>query len=181
VAPIRESILVVDDDERFRERLARALRTRGFEVSVAEDHPSGMAVAGDARPQRAIVDLNMPGPSGMQLVKDLLAEQPQMRILVLTGYGSVATAVDAIRLGAVNFLAKPAHADQILAAFDPPPPAEEVEADEDYEPASLARAEWEHIQRVLSDCGGNVSQAARKLGLHRRTLQRKLNKYPPNE
>ena len=118
----------------------------------------------------------MPGRSGLEVVRDLVALDPHLEVVMLTGYGSIPTAVDAVKLGAVEYLQKPADADMILAAFDRGPLEE---ASHDYEPPSLARSEWEHIQRVLTDCGNNISKAARKLGLHRRTLQRKLGKYPP--
>lgn len=176
-----ERILLVDDDDVFRERLARAFEKRGYTVDSADGYAQALSLARMEPPARAVVDLNMPGRGGLQVVRDLHALVPDAAIVVLTGYGSVATAVDAVRLGACNYLHKPAHADMILAAFDhgAGDPLES-EAPE-YEPPSLARTEWEHIQRVLADCGGNVSMAARKLGLHRRTLQRKLNKYAPND
>jgi len=174
------SVLVVDDDEVFRMRLARAFAERGYEVRTAAAHAEALALARADSPELAIVDLRMPpGPSGLELVRDLKTIDPATRILVLTGYGSIATAVDAMRIGATYYLAKPADVDDILTAFargeapplDPPPA--------DYAAPSLARAEWEHISRVLSDCGGSISEAARRLGLHRRSLQRKLQKYPP--
>ena len=129
-------------------------------------------------PELALVDLRMPGASGLSLVRTLLEIDPHTRVVVLTGYGSIATALEAVRLGAVHYLQKPADVDEILAAFhrDELPPSESP-APPTHVP-SLARAEWEHIQRVLTDCGGNVSQAARLLGVHRRSLQRKLSKYP---
>jgi two-component system response regulator RegA len=114
------------------------------------------------------------------LLRELLALDPETQIVVLTGYGSIATAIDAVRLGAVYYLAKPADADEILAAFarGQNPPARDLDAAQ-FEAPSLARAEWEHINRVLSDCGGNISEAARRLKIHRRSLQRKLSKYAP--
>jgi two-component system response regulator RegA len=175
-----QTLLVVDDDRAFRERLAHALRARGYEVSTAADYDEAMARATTDSPELAVVDLKMPGRSGLELVRDLLAVDPTTRIVVLTGYGSIATAIDAIRLGAVHYLSKPADADDLVAAFAradapplAPPPSEFVAP-------SLARAEWEHIQRVLSDVAGNVSEAARRLGIHRRSLQRKLSKRPPS-
>jgi len=132
-------------------------------------------------PDRAVVDLNMPGRGGLEVVRDLKERVPGAEIVVLTGFGSVPTAVDAVRLGACNYLHKPAHADMILAAFEHGRSDPLEQAEPEYQPPSLALAEWEHIQRVLTDCGGNVSMAARKLGLHRRTLQRKLSKYAPRE
>jgi len=175
-------LLVVDDDRLLRERLGRAFRDRGHEVVVAEDADAALEAARQATPERAVVDLRMPGRSGLDLVRDLLALDPSIRIVVLTGYGSIATAIDAIRLGATYYLHKPADADEILAAFERDTAAIPDEASRaDLTTPSLARAEWEHINRVLADCGGNVSEAARRLGLHRRSLQRKLQKYPPAE
>jgi two-component system response regulator RegA len=175
------SLLIVDDDHVLRERLARAFRERGFEVSTADCFDQALSLAREDSPEMAIVDLRMPGRSGLELVRELHDLDPQTRIVVLTGYGSIATAVEAVRLGAANYLAKPADVDDLLAAFargDAPPLAA---TDLDYAAPSLARAEWEHINRVLADCGGNVSEAARRLGIHRRSLQRKLQKYPPKE
>ncbi len=167
-------MLIVDDDEVLRERLARAFRTRGYEVATAADYEQALAQARRDSPEFAVVDLRMPGRTGLEVVRDLRALDPATKIVVLTGYGSIATAVEAMRLGATNYLPKPADADDILAAFGGPS-SMAIPAD----PPSLARTEWEHINRVLSDCGGNVSAAARRLGLHRRSLQRKLQKYPP--
>lgn len=176
------SVLIVDDDDVFRERLGRAFRDRGYDVRTACDHDSALAAAREDSPELAIVDLKMPGRSGLELVQALVETDSATRILVLTGYGSIATAIDAVRLGATYYLAKPADTDDILAAFarGEAPPRSSVGGDE-LRPPSLARAEWEHIQRVLADCGGNISEAARRLGMHRRSLQRKLQKYPPGE
>lgn len=168
------TILVVDDDERFRERLVRAFRERGLIATGAANVDEAISLASAESPELAVVDLRMPGRSGLDLVRELKAIDETTQVLVLTGYGSIATAVEAMRLGACNYLTKPADADEILAAFVRKPgeaaPAPSV--------PSLARAEWEHINRVLADCGGNVSQAARLLGIHRRSLQRKLARYP---
>jgi two-component system response regulator RegA len=175
------SILIVDDDRVLRERLARALRQRGFEVSTAGSFDEAVGLAADDSPEMAVVDLRMPGRSGLELIRALHDFDPQTKIVVLTGYGSIATAVEAVRLGATNYVAKPADVDDLLAAFargDAPPLSA---TDMDYAAPSLARAEWEHINRVLADCGGNISAAARRLGIHRRSLQRKLQKYPPKE
>lgn len=176
----KPSLLLVDDDEVFRTRMARAFVERGYEVTSAHDHDSAVAHAKIESPELAVLDLKMPGKSGLELVKALLEIDPQTKIVVLTGYGSIATAIDAVRLGATYYLQKPADADEILAAFarGQAPPLDPPESD--YRAPSLARAEWEHINRVLSDCGGNISEAARRLGIHRRSLQRKLQKYPPN-
>ena len=176
----RPSILLVDDDDVFRSRMARAFVERGYEVTTAGDHDSAVELARADSPEMAVIDLKMPGKSGLELLKALHEIDPNTKVLVLTGYGSIATAIDAVRLGATYYLAKPADADEILAAFarGQAPPLEPP--DVDYKAPSLARAEWEHINRVLSDCGGNISEAARRLGIHRRSLQRKLHKYPPN-
>ncbi|NVJ01120.1 response regulator transcription factor [Myxococcus sp. AM009] len=176
----RPSLLLVDDDSTLRERLARAFRERGWDVTTAGDYDEALAAAGRESPEYAVVDLRMPGRSGLEVVRDLLAVDASTRVIVLTGYGSIATTVDAIRLGAVNYLPKPADADDLLAAFARASGEPSVAAAERFEAPSLARAEWEHIHRVLADCGGNISEAARKLGIHRRSLQRKLQKYPPS-
>lgn len=174
------SVLVVDDDTTFRTRLVRAFETRAFEVRSAGDVPTAIALARDESPEMAVVDLRMPTGSGLDLVRELKAIDPATNIVVLTGYGSIATALEAVRLGATHYLTKPADVDDILAAFArahrPPQPV--TVAMTDHEVPSLARMEWEHINRVLTDCGGNITQAARLLGLHRRSLQRKLFKYP---
>lgn len=180
-ATARPSLLVVDDDAVFRERLARALAERGYEVRTAANSDEAVALAQADSPEYALVDLRMPGRSGLELTQELRRIDPATKIVVLTGYGSIATAVEAVRLGAVHYLSKPADADDVLAAFargDAPPG---TVAPADYATPSLARAEWEHINRVLTDCGGNISEAARRLGIHRRSLQRKLQKYPPSE
>jgi two-component system response regulator RegA len=171
------TFLVVDDDERFRTRLARALTERGHRVSTARDYAEGLTLARCARFERAVVDLRMPGPNGLELIRELRALDAALEIVVLTGYGSIATAVEAVRLGARDYLTKPCHADRILSAFtDEAAPS----ADPQFETPTLARLEREHIERVLQDCHGNVSKAARVLGLHRRTLQYKLAKFPVN-
>jgi two-component system response regulator RegA len=171
-------VLLVDDDAVFVERLARAFRDRGYEARTAQNYQAAIELARAESPELAVVDLRMPGHSGLELVRDLAAIDASTEILVLTGYGSISTAVEAIRLGARDYLPKPADVDDILAAFrrasgDPRPMSS------DFAPPTLARAEWEHIHRVLADCGDNVSEASRRLGIHRRSLQRKLQKYPP--
>ncbi len=176
-----ESLLIVDDNEIFRDRLARAFSDRGYEVRKAGNYDEAIDSARQQSPQWAVVDLRMPGKNGLQVVRDLHEIDSQTKIVVLTGYSSIATAIDAVRLGAVNYLQKPADADDIIAAFSRGEQPPMSGADHAYQAPSLARAEWEHIQRVLADCGGNISEAARRLDIHRRTLQRKLDRYPPRE
>jgi two-component system response regulator RegA len=175
--------LVVDDDVAFRARLVKALCARGFRAAGAGTVSEALDVARELRPDAAIVDLKMPGGrSGLDLVAELSTRYPGVQTVVLTGYGSIATAVDAVRKGAVNYLSKPADTDQILAAFEPEVDGGGNNHNEGAEGTpSLARVEWEHIQRILTDCDGNISLAARKLGIHRRSLQRKLSKLPPLE
>ena len=172
-------LLLVDDDTTLRERLATALRERGLEVRTAGDHTEALALARAESPELAVVDLRMPGPSGLELLRDLKSIDPETRIVVLTGYGSIATTIDAMRLGAVYYLQKPADADEILAAFERGQSPPLHSSSTDFEVPSLDRVRWEHISRVLGDCAGNVSEAARKLGMHRRSLQRMLQKFPP--
>lgn len=174
------SILLVDDEDLFRERLAKAFQHRGFTVFTAADYERAVAIISDQKPLLAVVDLKMPGKSGLDLIAEAKKINPDMRIVVLTGYGSIATATEAVKLGALYYLPKPADVDDILAAFSRDPDLSVAVEDEDFKAPSLARAEWEHINRVLADCDGNISAAAKKLGLHRRTLQRKLQKYPPS-
>jgi len=177
-----EPMLLVDDDEVFRERLARALRERGQEVVTAGDGDAAVRAASRAKLASAVVDLRMPGMSGTELVPHLLRLQPKLRVVVLTGYGSITSAVEAMRLGAHNYVSKPADADDVLAAVRGdarPVDSGAPRAVSEAPPPTLARAEWEHIQRILNDTGGNVSETARRLGITRRTLQLKLKKYPP--
>ena len=172
------TLLVVDDDAAFRTRLVRALNARGFVATGAADYDEALDVARRETPECALVDLKLPGRSGLEVVRALRALDSTTMVVVLTGYGSIATAVQSVKLGAHSYLTKPVDADQIAAAF-----GERGDSGEPSAPAvqTLARVEWEHIQRVLADCEGNVSQAARLLGLHRRSLQRKLLKYPVPE
>ncbi len=173
------SLLIVDDDRIFRDRLAAAFERRGYDVRTAAGYDEAINEAHRDSPELAVVDLNMPGRSGLELVRDLKEVDRSTSVVVLTGYGSIATAVDAMRLGATNYLPKPADTDEIIAAFRSERPALEP-TPPGFQAPSLARAEWEHIHRVLSDCGGNISEAARRLGIHRRSLQRKLQKYAPD-
>lgn len=175
------SLLLVDDDVVLRERLARALERRGYRVRTAASVDEALELARAQPPKYAVIDLRMPGRSGLEFLRELRALDTSCQALILTGYGSIPTAVEATRLGAVGYLQKPVDAHDVVAALG------KLEGTGDTSDAdaalidtpSLARAEWEHIHRVLSDCGGNVSEAARRLGIHRRSLQRKLQKYPP--
>ena len=169
--------LVIDDDATFNAVLVRALQRRGQAAQGVTDVEAVPAAARELRPARVVLDLNIGGVSGLTLIQPLLAIVPGCRIVVLTGYASIATAVDAIKLGAVQYLAKPVEVGAILAAFDK---ADEpaTEAAVSAEPLSVNRLEWEHIQRVLHEHDGNISATARALKMHRRTLQRKLGKKP---
>ena len=173
------TLLLVDDDDTFATVLGRSLERRGYRVRTATDHDGAVAIARESPPDYAIVDLKLARSSGLKFVKELRAMSPDTRIVILTGYGSIATAIDAIKSGASHYLTKPADADEVVAAFqrrdgNPDLPLAE-------RPMSVDRMEWEHIQRVLTGVDGNVSSAARVLQMHRRTLQRKLNKYPPRQ
>lgn len=171
-------ILLVDDDETHRERLARAIRSREFEVHEAPNAHVALELTESHRPDAIIMDLRMPGDSGVHLIEKLLTLAPESRVVVLTGFGSIASALEAVRLGAIDYLSKPSTTDQVLAALGFTSDATQQPVQETV--PSLERVEWEHIQRVLSECGGNISHAARILGIHRRSLQRKLEKFPPN-
>jgi two-component system response regulator RegA len=172
------SLLIVEDDDRLRSRLASALRERGFDTREAADFTSAVEAARADSPEYVLVDMRMPGPmTGLDVIREVKAIDPATVVVVLTGYGSIATAVEAVRLGASEYLTKPADVDQIVAALFRSTPSAPALDDQDQVP-SLARVEWEHINRVLLDCGGNVSKAARLLGIHRRSLQRKLSRFP---
>ena len=156
------SIMLVDDSTILRDRLAEAFQERGYRVELA------------------VVDLRMPGRPGLTLISDLKEINPDVLVLILSGFGSISTAIDAIKLGAVNFLPKPADVDDILSAFKRGGAEVDMpETDEEIPVPTLAQAEWEHIHRVLADCSNNISEAARRLGIHRRSLQRKLRKRAP--
>jgi len=173
------SILIVDDDTVLCQRLVRAFSRRGYEARGSESYREALAGAKADPPELAVVDLRIGDRSGLELVQELKAIDEATQVVVLTGYGSIATAIDAVRLGATYFLAKPADVDDILAAFERGTAPPQVQPDSSYRAPSLARAEWEHINRVLADCNGNISETARRLGIHRRSLQRKLNRYAP--
>jgi two-component system response regulator RegA len=170
-------LLLVDDDEVFLETLARSLRRRGETVLTARDAATALAQLVAGAPDRVVLDLNLEGDSGLQLLQQLRARAPALRIVILTGYGSIATTVEAMRRGALNYLCKPATAGDVLQAFTGDA-AESTVLPEAATPLSVERLEWEHIQRVLHEHEGNISATARALKMHRRTLQRKLLKRP---
>lgn len=171
-----QTILVIDDDPAFNRVLGRALKHRGFEVASALSAQEAAALIPATRAARVVLDLNIAGTSGLTLIGPLLAANPDCRIVVLTGYASIATAVEAIKMGATHYLAKPTDVEAILAAFEATAPQPEVAPPS--QPLSVDRLEWEHIQRVLKEHDGNISSTARALKMHRRTLQRKLMKRP---
>ena len=176
---MRGELLLVDDDALFARVLARALGVRGFRVAAAAGFDAAAAAIVAQPPQFAVLDLNLAGDSGLKLIPLLRRAAPACRILVLTGYASIATAVEAIKLGADQYLAKPVEVDAIVhtLAAEAAPAADPPEV----KMLSMPRMEWEHMQRALADHGGNVSAAARALKMHRRTLQRKLAKRPARE
>ena len=178
-APTGPPLLLADDDPTFCQVLSKALARRGFQVAVAHDVPAAIVLCEGRPPEYAVVDLRMPGESGLVLVDRLRELAPRARVVVLTGYSSIATAVEAIKLGACHYLTKPANADQIVEAFG------RVQGDPGVAPAerppSVGRLEWEYLQQTLAAHDGNISQTARALGMHRRTLQRKLAKRPRRE
>jgi two-component system response regulator RegA len=171
------SVLVIDDDERFAGTLAQALARRGWRARVAHDVAAALAAAREDPPDAAVVDLRLADEDGLTLIEPLRNAHPQRKIVVLTGYASIATAVKAIKLGADDYLAKPVTAKDVADALARDTRAER-QADAPHETMSPRRLEWEHIQRVLAEHYGNISATARTLRMHRRTLQRKLAKRP---
>ena len=174
--PEDRSLLLVDDDTVWLGRLAKAMEQRGFDVHVAGSVAEGKTLARRHAPAFAVLDLRLEDGSGLDIVPDLRDLRPDGRIIMLTGYGNIATAVAAVKLGAVDYISKPADADAIEMALlaragEPPPPPED--------PMSADQVRWEHIQRVFEQCNRNVSETARRLKMHRRTLQRILNKHAP--
>lgn len=176
-----ESILVVDDTSILRERLSMAFQQRGFRVETASNFDEAVDVFTRRPTELAVLDLRMPGRSGLELLGKLLQIRPETRIIMLSGFGSIPASIDAVRMGAVNFLSKPADADDILCQFIRGDAPSTMHSVVEFPAPSLARTEWEHIHRVLADCGGNISEAARRLGIHRRSLQRKLRKRAPED
>jgi len=175
---MNKSLLVVDDDLPFRERLSRSMEKKGFEVDSADSFASAVEILENQNYDYAIVDMRLTDGSGLELIKKMQIKSPGTKSLLLTGYGNIATAVAAIKSGAIDYLPKPAEVDQIYDALTnskeilPPPPENPMTAD---------RIRWEHIQRVFVQCNRNVSETARRLRMHRRTLQRILNKHAPRE
>jgi two-component system response regulator RegA len=174
--PEERTLLLVDDDKPFVTRLERAMEKRGFNVRSAESVAGGLAAIAELTPAYAVVDLRLEDGNGLDIVSALHSKRPEARAVVLTGYGNIATAVNAVKLGAVDYLAKPADADDVVNALmatgeaAPEPPENPMSAD---------RVRWEHIQRVYELCDRNVSETARRLNMHRRTLQRILAKRAP--
>ena len=176
VIPSDRTLLIVEDDKSFLQRLAKALETRGFEVTVAESVAEGLRQVEQSSPAFAVVDMRLGDGNGLEVISALKRRRPEARGIILTGYGNIATAVNAVKLGAVDYLAKPADADDVVAALlalD----HDKIEPPEN--PMSADRVRWEHIQRFYELCGRNVSETARRLNMHRRTLQRILAKRAP--
>jgi two-component system response regulator RegA len=174
--PGERSLLIVEDDKSFLQRLARAMETRGFVVTTAESVADGLLQVEKAAPAFAVVDMRLGDGNGLDVISAMKRRRPEARAIILTGYGNIATAVNAVKLGAVDYLAKPVDADDVVAAllaFD----NKKIEPPEN--PMSADRVRWEHIQRIYELCGRNVSETARRLNMHRRTLQRILAKRAP--
>jgi len=175
----KPNLLLVDDDETFCSVLKPALEKRDFQVSVANDVKTGISLAEQTEPEYAVIDLRIGHDSGLEMVKKLISLDDNTQIVMLTGFASIATAVEAIKLGAIHYLTKPANADEIVNALYKNEGDSSVEINQN--PLSVKRLEWEHLQKVLMQHEGNISAAARALNMHRRTLQRKLDKRPVRE
>jgi len=171
-----KTLLLVEDDKPFRERLARALRARGFDVTTAESVASGIASTVASPPRYAVVDLKFEDGNGLDVIDALKRKRPDSCVIILTGFGNIATAVAAVKHGAYDYLPKPANADEIVSALVAPSGSKPKLPDD---PMSADRIRWEHIQRVYELCDHNVSETARRLKMHRRTLQRIFSKYAP--
>jgi len=169
-----KSILICDDDDSFRRQLARSLRRRNYCVYEASNHHEAIECCELYSPTHAIIDLKVAEENGLEISTSLLKMNPSINLLILTGYGSISTAIKAIKSGATNYLTKPCSIDQILEAFNSPQESNLINTNSNLKPAPLAEVEREYIQRTLDDLDGNISQAAKHLGLHRRSLQRKL-------
>src|SRR5579863_664844 len=171
-----KSLLVVDDDRAFLTRLARAMEGRGFTVTLAQTVAEGLAAIAQQPPAFAVIDMRLADGNGLDVISELKARRPDARAIILTGYGNIVTAVTAVKLGAFDYLAKPADADEIYAALMA---TRHDKAEVPENPMSADRVRWEHIQRIYELCGRNVSETARRLNMHRRTLQRILAKRAP--
>ena len=174
--PGERSVLIVEDDKSFLQRLAKALESRGFAITTAESVADGLLQVERAAPAFAVVDMRLGDGNGLEVISALKRRRPEARAIVLTGYGNIATAVNAVKLGAVDYLAKPVDADDVVAALLAHDNTQ-IELPEN--PMSADRVRWEHIQRIYELCGRNVSETARRLNMHRRTLQRILAKRAP--
>lgn len=172
----KTQFLIIDDDTIFTKVLERSLTRQGFHVFVANDARSALSINRANQPQLASLDLKLGSDSGLTIISALKQDNPTLDIVVLTGYSSIATAVEAVKLGAKDYLCKPASSEEILNAFDRQEQNASIAIADS--PPSVDRLEWEHIQRVLTENEGNISATARALGMHRRTLQRKLQKKP---
>ena len=175
----QKTLLIVDDDTTFSSILGRALIRRGYQVFTAENAAEAVKLCKQHQPQQAVLDLKLETESGLNILPQLKDAHPDIQMLILTGYSSISTAVEAIKMGAVNYLCKPAGVDDILTAFGNTAPNPKIAIKDT--PPSVDRLEWEHIQKVLAENNGNISATARSLGMHRRTLQRKLLKRPVKE
>jgi two-component system response regulator RegA len=175
-APPERTLLIVEDDKSFLQRLARAMEARGFEVRTAESVSQGLQEVDKSAPAFAVVDMRLGDGNGLDVIVALKVHRPEARAIILTGYGNIATAVNAVKIGAVDYLSKPADADDVVAALLA---LEGRKADPPEHPMSADRVRWEHIQRIYELCGRNVSETARRLNMHRRTLQRILAKRAP--
>lgn len=175
----RNRVLVVDDEEPVRAAVGRMLELNGFSVSFATNREQALALATSLKPEQAVIDLMLGDTSGLDLITEFRKLVPHTRIVLMTGFGSVSTAVKAIRLGAADYLLKPIDPDELLTALDPSKPREPSKERPDI--PTLERAQWEYIQRVVEQCAGNISAASRRLGLHRQSLQRMLKRHPPRK
>ena len=174
INPTQENLLLVDDDDNFLSVMSRAFIRKGFTVETASNIEQALQLATSTTFHKAVVDLKLAHQSGLTLIPQLKTKQPKLDIIMLTGYSSIATAVEAVKLGALNYLCKPASVQDILSTFN----GESATADIPEQPHSVDRLEWEHIQKILQENDNNISATARALGMHRRTLQRKLQKKP---
>ncbi|MFN3656198.1 MAG: ActR/PrrA/RegA family redox response regulator transcription factor [Pseudolabrys sp.] len=174
--PDERSVLIVEDDRSFLQRLAKAMESRGFEVSTAESVADGLLQLEQSAPAFAVVDMRLSDGNGLDVISALKRRRPEARAIILTGYGNIATAVTAVKLGAVDYLAKPVDADDVVAALLA---QDNARIEPPANPMSADRVRWEHIQRIYELCGRNVSETARRLNMHRRTLQRILAKRAP--